>query len=82
MVSEPRKQSMASMETDYSKHTFILSMEDIMAAGAFGMLGTNYGKFNIRYQGVKIWNMIPEQNKKMTKSSFKNIIKQSFLDSY
>ena len=39
MVSEPRKQSMASMETDYSKHTFILSMEDIMAAGAVGMLG-------------------------------------------
>ena len=35
MVSEPRKQSMAWMETDYSKHT-ALSTEDKMAAGAFG----------------------------------------------
>ena len=37
MVSEPRKQSIARMETDYSEHaTHALSMEDKMAAGAFG----------------------------------------------
>ena len=39
MVSEPRKQSMAWMETDYSKATmymYAFSMEDKMAAGAFG----------------------------------------------
>ena len=40
MIYDSRKQSMASMETDYSKHT--LSMEDKMAAGAFGR-ARNYG---------------------------------------
>ena len=34
MVSEARRQSMAWMKTDYSKHTF--SMEGKMASGAFG----------------------------------------------
>ena len=33
MVYEARKQSMACMETDYSKR--VLSLEDKMAAGAF-----------------------------------------------
>ena len=40
MVSETRKQSMARMKTDYSKQAF--SMEDKMAAGAFGH-ARNYG---------------------------------------
>ena len=42
MVSEPRKQSMAWMETDYSKHT-VLSIEDKMAARAFAH-ARNYGR--------------------------------------
>ena len=45
MVSEAiKKQSMAWMGTDYSKHVriFAFSMEDKMAAGAFGR-ATNYG---------------------------------------
>ena len=41
MVSEPRKQSMAWMETDCSKH-YALSMEDKITAGAFGH-AENYG---------------------------------------
>lgn len=40
MVYETRKQSMVGVETDYSKYTH--SMEDKMAAEAFGGAG-NYG---------------------------------------
>ena len=39
MVYDARKQSMAWMETDFSKHTHL---KDKMAAGAFGRAG-NYG---------------------------------------
>ena len=42
MVSEARKQSMAWMETDCSKHIVAFSMKDKMAAGAFGR-ARNYG---------------------------------------
>ena len=41
IVSEPRKQSMAWMETDILK-TYTLSMEDKMPAEAFGH-ARNYG---------------------------------------
>ena len=41
MVYEERKQSMAWVEPDYSKHV-ALSMEDKMVAGAFGR-AKNYG---------------------------------------
>ena len=49
MVSEVRKQLMAWMEMDYSKHMYVFSMEGKMAAGAFGCT-RNYGwdgPFNI-----------------------------------
>ena len=45
MVYEPRKQSMAWIETDYKYHSkdMHFSMEDKMVAGAFGH-ARNYGR--------------------------------------
>ena len=43
---------------------------------------TNYGKFNIRFQGPKIWNAIDYDIKHLPISSFKIKLKQSFLQSY
>ena len=43
---------------------------------------TNYGKFNIRYLGVKIWNSISEQFKSKPRSSFKKFLVDSFIDTY
>ena len=43
---------------------------------------TNYGKFNIRYVGTKIWNSIDDQTKGLAKNSFKYRIKEIALESY
>ena len=43
---------------------------------------TNYGKFNIRFQGPKIWNAIDYDTKHLPISSFKVKLKQSFPQSY
>ena len=43
---------------------------------------TNFGKFNIRFQGAKIWNSIQDDLKKLSRFSFKNqakILPCSFL---
>ena len=37
---------------------------------------TNYGKFNIRYRGAKIWNSIDEQTKSLSIASFSKKIKK------
>ena len=36
----------------------------------------NYGKFNIRYRGAKIWNSIDEKNKSLSIASFSKKIKK------
>ena len=43
---------------------------------------TNYGKFNLRFTGAKIWNGIKEEYKSLNRSSFKQKIKLDFLASY
>lgn len=43
---------------------------------------TNYGKFSMKFIGVKTWNSIPENTRKLPKYSFKKEIKQSCLFSY
>ena len=43
---------------------------------------TNYGKFNIKYSGVKIWNSIDESIKNLSKTKFKEILSSNILDSY
>ena len=43
---------------------------------------TNYGKFNIKYSGVKIWNSIDESIKHLSKTKFKEILSSNILDSF
>ena len=43
---------------------------------------TNYGKFNIRYIGVKVWNSIHEDFKSNSRSCFKRLLAKSFLNLY
>ena len=43
---------------------------------------TNYGKFNIRFVGVKIWNSISDDLKNKTRNCFKKLLKDSILNTY
>ena len=43
---------------------------------------TNYGKFNIRFQGPLIWNSIENDIKLSSISLFKKKMKNSYLDHY
>ena len=43
---------------------------------------TNYGKFNIRFHGVKVWNSIPDKLKEKPLSTFKRHLTESLLDKY
>ena len=43
---------------------------------------TNYGLFNIRFQGTKIWNSMDENTKLFSSSKFKNKLKGDILHKY
>ena len=43
---------------------------------------TNYGKFNIRFQGPKIWNSIDESIKKYSFHQFKKNLKSELISKY
>ena len=43
---------------------------------------TNYGKFNIRFTGVKVWNSIDDKLKTLKNSAFKKKLKDSLIASY
>jgi len=43
---------------------------------------TNFGIFNIRYQGPKIWNSLDESDKKLLDFQLKKKLKIHFIDSY
>ena len=43
---------------------------------------TNFGIFNIRYQGTKIWNSLEEKIKNYNLSGFKVNIKNNFINNY
>ena len=43
---------------------------------------TNYGIFNIRYQGAKIWNAISDNIKLLSLKQFKKKFKSSIMASY
>ena len=50
---------------------------------ALPKLRTNYGKFNIRFAGAKVWNSIDENIKDVPSSSiFKSKLKKHLLNSY
>ena len=48
----------------------------------FPKVRTNYGKFNIRFLGPKIWNEIEESLKTLSFCSFKRELKAHFLTLY
>ena len=48
----------------------------------FPKVRTNYGKFNIRFQGPKIWNSIDDKIKAVSLSQFKSKLKQHYLSLY
>ena len=43
---------------------------------------TNYGKFNIRFAAVKVWNHLDESIKYLPLKTFKNKVKLNILQSY
>ena len=43
---------------------------------------TNYGKFNIRFAAVKVWNNLDENIKHLPLKTFKNKVKSNILQSY
>ena len=43
---------------------------------------TNYGKFNIRFFGAKVWNSIEESLKSKSRTCFKILLKESLISNY
>ena len=43
---------------------------------------TNYGIFNLRYQGAKVWNTLDEAQKMLSLSSLKKNLKAKLISSY
>ena len=43
---------------------------------------TNYGKFNIRFAAVKVWNDLHENIKYLPLKMFKNEVKLNILQKY
>ena len=43
---------------------------------------TNYGIFNIRYQGAKVWNLIADDIKSLSLKKFKKKIKMNIIENY
>ena len=43
---------------------------------------TNYGKFNIRFFGVKVWNSIEDSLKSESRTCFKNLLKDLLISNY
>jgi len=43
---------------------------------------TNFGKFNIKYSGAKIWNTIDESIKDIKRKKFQEKLKYHIISSY
>ena len=43
---------------------------------------TNYGKFNIRFFGAKVWNSIEESLESKSRTCFKILLKESLISNY
>ena len=43
---------------------------------------TNYGKFNIRFFGAKVWNSIEESLRSTSRTCFKILLKESHISNY
>ena len=67
-----------SIEQRHSHNTRLASKSSYTLPSA----RTNYGKFNIKFVGVKIWNEIDESLKKLSKEKFKEKLTDHLLNSY
>ena len=43
---------------------------------------TNYGKFNIRFVGAKVWNSVDESFKSKRRNQFKKLVTSNILNTY
>ena len=43
---------------------------------------TNYGKFNIRFVGAKVWNSIDKSFKSKRRNQFKKLVTSNILNTY
>ena len=43
---------------------------------------TNYGVFNIRFKGPKVWNLVSESLKTFSTAKFKESVKSNFVKDY
>ena len=43
---------------------------------------TNYGKFNLRFSGAKLWNSIKGDLKSESRFRFKKLLKESVISKY
>ena len=72
-----------SMQTDATSHS--VSYQTRLACKSTFSLPTtrtNYGIFNIRFYGSKVWNSIDEPLKFMTANQFKLNLKKQFIAQY
>jgi hypothetical protein len=66
-------------------HTFFTSVNTRFASRltySIPKIRTYYGKFNIRFSGVKVWNEIDDEIKKLKPSKFKAEVKKFLLQKY
>ena len=68
-------------------HTFVVYLRTTKVHNnsvfkEFTLHSTNYGIFNIRFQGPSVWNSIDEDIKLSSLSLFKKKMKQHFIKDY
>ena len=63
------------------RHSFYTRLASKMSF-SLPQVWTNYGKFNIRFTGVKVWNSTDDKLKTLKKSAFKKKLKDSLIASY
>ena len=65
-----------------TKFTIITQDLLLVLVSSLPRVWTNYGKFNIRYNGASIWNSIDESIKDLSKIKFKKCLISKILDKY
>ena len=67
-----------SVSSVHQYRTRLISKESYYTAP----IGTNYGKFSIKFMGPTVWNQIDEKLKNRSLKSFKQKMKESLLETY
>ena len=64
------------------KHNYNTRLASRSSYSLYYKIRTNYGKFNIRFSGVKVWNEIDDETKSLKPPKFKIKVKNYLLDQY